>query len=95
MGSGPHWEGLANVAKQRAATRADVTLTRTGTLLIMQIRDNGRGGADPRMRRRPRTDPARGIGLTGLADRGAALGGRLPLAGPAGRLCCAGGCQMA
>jgi signal transduction histidine kinase len=40
----------------------------------VQVRDNGSGDADP----------ARGTGLTGLADRVAAAGGRLLLSSPAG-----------
>jgi signal transduction histidine kinase len=67
-------EALANIAKHGYAKRADITLTRTGHLLIMEVRDDGRGGADP----------AAGTGLTGLADRVAAVGGRLLLASPAG-----------
>jgi signal transduction histidine kinase len=38
------------------------------------VRDEGPGGADP----------ARGSGLTGLADRAAAAGGRLLMSSPAG-----------
>jgi signal transduction histidine kinase len=67
-------EALANVVKHSGATQADVTLARTGNLLTMQISDNGRGDADP----------ARGSGLTGLADRVAAVSGRLLLSSPAG-----------
>ena len=40
----------------------------------MEVDDDGRGGADP----------ARGTGLTGLADRVAAVDGRLLLSSPAG-----------
>jgi signal transduction histidine kinase len=65
-------EALTNIAKHRSASRADVSVTRTGNLLIMEIRDNGTGGAEP----------AGGTGLTGLSDRVAAVGGRLLLASP-------------
>ncbi|NUT33069.1 MAG: sensor histidine kinase [Hamadaea sp.] len=67
-------EALGNVARHAAATRADVTFERAGRLLVMEVRDDGRGGADP----------ATGTGLTGLADRVAAVGGRLLLSSPAG-----------
>jgi signal transduction histidine kinase len=67
-------EALANISKHGYAKSADITFSRTGHLLIMEVRDDGRGGADP----------ATGTGLTGLADRVAAVGGRLLLASPAG-----------
>jgi signal transduction histidine kinase len=67
-------EALTNVAKHSAASRADVSLWRSGDLVVMEIRDDGCGGADP----------AGGSGLTGLADRVAAASGRLLLASPTG-----------
>ncbi|WP_049560056.1 sensor histidine kinase [Nonomuraea sp. SBT364] len=67
-------EALANVAKHSGASRARVTgHVRDGTLVI-EVRDDGRGGADP----------ARGTGLTGLADRLAVVDGRLSVRSPAG-----------
>ncbi|MFY1620472.1 histidine kinase [Micromonospora sp. WMMD736] len=67
-------EALGNVARHAGATRADVRLTRAGGDLVVEVSDDGRGGADP----------ARGTGLTGLADRVAAADGRLLLASPPG-----------
>jgi signal transduction histidine kinase len=67
-------EALANVVKHSGATRADILLARAGDVLVVEIRDDGQGGADP----------ARGTGLTGLADRVAAVGGRLLVSSPAG-----------
>jgi signal transduction histidine kinase len=67
-------EGLANVVKHAGATRADLLLAQAGDMLVLEVRDDGHGGADP----------AYGTGLTGLADRVAAVGGRLLLASPAG-----------
>ncbi len=67
-------EALGNVAKHAGATRADVRVAWSGDLLTLEVRDDGRGGADP----------ATGTGLTGLADRVAAVGGRLLLSSPAG-----------
>ncbi|BCY13793.1 sensor domain-containing protein [Actinoplanes sp. L3-i22] len=67
-------EALTNIAKHARATAASVRVTGDGTRVDLEIQDNGRGGADPRM----------GTGLTGLADRVAAAGGRLLLASPAG-----------
>jgi PAS domain S-box-containing protein len=60
-------EALANAAKHAQASRVEVSLaTRTGRLLL-SIRDDGVGGADP----------ARGSGLVGLTDRVEALGGSI------------------
>ncbi|MFC7546451.1 sensor domain-containing protein [Plantactinospora sp. GCM10030261] len=67
-------EALANVARHSGADQAEVTLDRTGGTLAVEIRDAGAGGADP----------ARGSGLTGLADRVAAESGRLLLSSPPG-----------
>jgi signal transduction histidine kinase len=47
---------------------------RAGATLTLEVTDDGAGGADP----------ARGTGLTGLADRVAAAGGRLVLTSPPG-----------
>ncbi|MEH1164234.1 sensor domain-containing protein [Micromonospora sp. CPCC 205539] len=67
-------EALGNVARHAEATRAEVHLSRAGQDLVVEVADDGRGGADP----------ARGTGLTGLADRVAAADGRLLLASPPG-----------
>ncbi|WP_433538004.1 histidine kinase [Micromonospora sp. CA-249363] len=67
-------EALGNVARHSGATRAEVRLTRAGGDLVVEVSDDGHGGADP----------ARGTGLTGLADRVAAADGRLLLASPPG-----------
>jgi signal transduction histidine kinase len=67
-------EALANAVKHAAATGAAVTARRSGDTLTVEVRDDGRGGADP----------SRGSGLTGLADRAAAAGGRLLVSSPAG-----------
>ncbi|MEU7971710.1 sensor histidine kinase [Micromonospora sp. NPDC049089] len=67
-------EALGNVARHAQATRADVRLTRIGGDLVVEVTDDGHGGADP----------AQGTGLTGLADRVAAVDGRLLLSSPPG-----------
>jgi signal transduction histidine kinase len=66
-------EALANVAKYAAASAAAVRVTRAGAEVVIEIADDGVGGADP----------SRGSGLRGLTDRVEALGGRLRLASPA------------
>lgn len=67
-------EALGNVSKHAGAAAAAIRLARHGDALVVEVRDEGRGGADP----------VRGTGLTGLADRVAAVGGRLLLSSPAG-----------
>ncbi len=67
-------EALANVAKHSAATRAAVVAVLAPGRLALDVRDDGRGGADP----------ARGTGLVGLADRVAAVDGTVALSSPPG-----------
>jgi signal transduction histidine kinase len=66
-------EALTNVAKHARAGRASVTARVADGSLRVQVRDNGVGGA-----RRG------GTGLTGLADRLAALDGQLRVESPVG-----------
>ena len=67
-------EALTNIAKHSGATHATVTARLHDGLLILEVTDNGRGGADT----------GRGTGLTGLADRVAVAGGRMLLSSPPG-----------
>lgn len=67
-------EALANAVKHAAATEVTVTVRRKADRLLVEVRDEGNGGADP----------IRGSGLTGLADRAAAAGGQLLLSSPVG-----------
>ncbi|MFF3444902.1 histidine kinase [Streptosporangium sp. NPDC002721] len=67
-------EALANVAKHAQATRALVRGRLTGRTLLLEVRDDGRGGADA----------TGGTGLTGLSDRLAVVGGRMSLSSPVG-----------
>jgi signal transduction histidine kinase len=67
-------EALANVAKHSGATRAAVSAGVIGGRLHLDVRDDGRGGADPTL----------GTGLTGLADRVAAVDGTVALSSPPG-----------
>jgi signal transduction histidine kinase len=68
-------EALTNVVKYAAASHASVTVVRSNGHAIVEVRDDGVGGADP----------GRGSGLRGLADRVAALDGRLELESPPGK----------
>jgi signal transduction histidine kinase len=67
-------EALTNVARYAGATRAHVDVHRDGDCLHVEVRDDGRGGADP----------GAGTGLRGLADRVSAFGGRFTVDSPPG-----------
>ena len=67
-------EALTNIAKHSGATQASVTARIRDRVLVLEITDNGHGGADP----------GRGSGLTGLADRVAVADGRMLLSSPPG-----------
>jgi signal transduction histidine kinase len=68
-------EALTNVQRHARASRASVRLVQTEALLELEVGDDGQGGAEP----------DRGSGLSGLADRLMAIGGRLHVAsGPGG-----------
>ena len=68
-------ESLANVAKHAEAREAVVSVTKPHGGLVVEIVDDGIGGADTEL----------GSGLRGLADRVEALGGRLRVWTPRGR----------
>ncbi len=67
-------EVLANVTKHADASQVDVTLGGTASLLRLEIRDDGRGGADE----------SRGSGLAGIRRRAEAFDGTLTLSSPPG-----------
>src|SRR6185503_3057691 len=62
-------EGLANASKHAEASRIELSLAQIDGRLLLAIRDDGVGGADP----------ASGSGLVGLTDRVEALGGSLDI----------------
>src|SRR5918993_1048843 len=66
-------EALANVTKHSRASQASVRGRLVDGTLVLEVCDDGIGGADP----------AGGSGLTGLADRGAAGDGPPPVFRPA------------
>jgi len=67
-------ESLTNVAKYAHADHATVTVQRQNGHAVVEVRDDGVGGADP----------ASGTGLRGLADRLTIVDGRLEVVSPAG-----------
>ncbi len=66
-------EALANLAKHARAQTARVRVDRVNGHAVVQVADDGRGGADPA-----------GHGLQGLADRLEALDGHLEVVSPEG-----------
>jgi signal transduction histidine kinase len=68
-------EALTNVAKYAGATSVAIDLVRRDRRLVVEITDDGVGGAAP----------AGGSGLRGLVDRVEALDGRLQVTSPPGR----------
>ncbi|MEU6881947.1 sensor domain-containing protein [Streptomyces sp. NPDC046712] len=67
-------ELLQNVSKHSGARRAWVDVWRAGDRMMLQVRDDGRGGADV----------GAGSGLAGLTERLDAVDGVLAVASPAG-----------
>ncbi|MFB9836833.1 sensor histidine kinase, partial [Actinoallomurus acaciae] len=67
-------EALANIARHSEADRAWIIAGHRDGTLLLEIGDDGVGGADP----------AGGSGLIGLSDRLAVIGGALTLSSPPG-----------
>ncbi|MEU8965183.1 MULTISPECIES: histidine kinase [unclassified Streptomyces] len=67
-------EALANVTKHAGASRIEVTVRRVGTVLRVNVTDDGLGGADP----------SGGTGLSGLAKRVGSVDGTFRLSSPVG-----------
>ncbi len=68
-------EALTNIAKYAHAQSGRVSVNCNDAQLTVEVADDGVGGADRKL----------GSGLSGLADRVSALGGRLRVASPARR----------
>jgi PAS domain S-box-containing protein len=68
-------EALTNAAKHSRASVVHVEVAPEGGNVVLAIRDDGIGGADP----------TRGSGIIGLSDRVEVLGGRIEISSPAGR----------
>jgi signal transduction histidine kinase len=68
-------EALTNIAKHAEASAVRIRVQRTNGLAVIEVADDGIGGADR----------GGGTGLRGLSDRVDALGGRLHVESPPGR----------
>jgi signal transduction histidine kinase len=67
-------EALTNVARHSEASRAAVSVVRDNGVIVVEVRDDGVGGAE--------AEP--GSGLAGLRDRVGAIGGTLVVESPPG-----------
>ena len=67
-------EALTNASKHAGACSVRVEVRREGGAAVVEVADDGRGGAEA----------GAGSGLRGLADRIEALGGRLEVESPTG-----------
>lgn len=67
-------EALANMEKHSQARSASIEVRRVGALAVINITDDGVGGASP----------AKGHGLSGLVDRLAGVDGTLTVSSPSG-----------
>jgi signal transduction histidine kinase len=68
-------EGLTNAVKHARGSHVTMSAARVNGRLVLSVSDDGRGGASA----------SGGTGLTGLADRVEALGGRLTIISEGGR----------
>jgi signal transduction histidine kinase len=67
-------EALTNASKHADSDEIEVRIATGEGHTLVEVRDDGNGGVDP----------ARGSGLSGLADRVRALGGTLEIESPVG-----------
>jgi signal transduction histidine kinase len=71
-------EALSNVAKHAQADRVQLTLSYTGDMLLLDVADDGSGGASPNSGAGG-ASPNGGYGLTGMEQRLARIGGTLTI----------------
>ncbi|TYT75617.1 PAS domain-containing sensor histidine kinase [Desulfobotulus mexicanus] len=79
-------EALANIRKHAGATNVDIRLIASHPEIILRIRDNG-VGFDSEIRESS-VSSERGMGLKGMAERVALLGGRFEIRSRPGEGCC-------
>ena len=66
-------ETLTNVARHSHATRVQVKLSQEGGRLVLEVQDNGRGMMETDMQN------SRSLGLLGMRERAAGVGGTLDI----------------
>ena len=70
-------ESLSNAVRHANSTRIDIRIEQTGSSCMIKVIDNGSG--------MPQGHVSKGLGLLGMRERVAAIGGRFPVeAGPGG-----------
>jgi len=72
-------EGLTNVVRHAQASRVDLAITRVAGCLHLTLTDNGRGSSG-----QPSAQAGCGLGLAGMGERIAVLGGHLQFEQPVG-----------
>jgi signal transduction histidine kinase len=72
-------ETLTNVIRHAHATRVEVRLAEAGDFLVLEVKDDGRGISDAEIHN------TKSIGLLGMRERAALLGGEVRLRGEPGR----------
>ncbi len=72
-------EGLTNIVRHAGASRVALSLERVGSALQLTLADNGRGRSG-----QPSLQVGCGLGLAGMGERIAALGGHLQFDTPSG-----------
>src|SRR5258706_13431329 len=66
-------QALTNVARHAGATQVQVKLEQRGQRLVLEVRDNGRGMANAHLAQQ------QSLGLAGMQERAAILGGNLSI----------------
>jgi signal transduction histidine kinase len=72
-------ETLTNIIRHAGATRVDVRLVESAGNLVLEVQDNGRGISEAEIHN------TRSIGLLGMRERAALLGGEVRLRGETGK----------
>jgi signal transduction histidine kinase len=72
-------ETLTNVHRHSQASAATVRLTRTGDHIEIEVRDNGKGIPEARLRRIDSSAAQAGVGITGMRERVVKLGGHFQI----------------
>jgi signal transduction histidine kinase len=72
-------EALTNVIRHAKATKVDVRLAETGGQVVLEVKDNGRGISEAEIHN------TKSIGLLGIRERAALLGGTLHIQGERGK----------
>ena len=72
-------ESLTNVARHAQATRVDVSLSRAGNRLALDVRDNGRGVSPTELQK------SNHFGVMGMRERVLAFGGEFTISGAPGQ----------